>query len=594
MNQQDNVRNRTFKEVFEEDVRYEIPFFQRGYAWGKREWDQLFDDIRESIQQDLESGKPPEELEHFFGPIVVLQEEPLPEEPSIKRYSVIDGQQRLTTVYLLLALIKERLEKLNIQSPDALPKSLELRKLLINPIDSRDDYFKMKLFSTKGDRLPTYRALFGSQNNPISPHYHTDIAIYQPGLNQVDAFVAYVHKQFKQNYKDVPSLRNLADILMNSLRIVWIPLDSRKDDPQAIFESLNDKGMPLSSSELICSYLFRPLRSVSDFEQLHNVQWLGALRKFSDRTQFEEYLRYLFSIGEGKTIGKGRRVYVHFKRKHSPLNVANARHELGKISDCADLYRCATSPDEHRHPDTVIHALLLMIKDTRMESCTPFILDVLRTEKENHFPAGQAVAILSETLTMLVRRKMTEGKTTIYDTLFPRLLSQIINEPNPIHSLQKSFQQAGVWTSDTEFREAIIERPLYRSRDQEFCRLVLREIDRAMQSHGQTADYSSMPTIEHIMPQSLDDSWRSYLGEIEYIDDNEHLKNTLGNLCLASTSANSSYSNNPFETKLESYSDVTALVRDVRANHTGWDFEDIKNRSNRLAEVAVLRWRWSQ
>jgi uncharacterized protein with ParB-like and HNH nuclease domain len=100
----DHVKNRAFKDVFNGNVRFRIPFFQRGYAWDKRQWEQLFIDIDEQIISDLKSGTPVDQVEHFFGPVVVMEEPGLPE---LKEFLVIDGQQRITTIYLLLGIIRE-------------------------------------------------------------------------------------------------------------------------------------------------------------------------------------------------------------------------------------------------------------------------------------------------------------------------------------------------------------------------------------------------------------------------------------------------------------------------------------------------------
>src|SRR3954468_17066209 len=100
----DSVKNRTFKDTLNGTVRFEIPFFQRGYAWEKKQWDQLFIDLREQIIDELDSGSPIEQVEHFFGPIVVMEQTGNAE---LKEFLVIDAQQRLPTVYLLLATIRE-------------------------------------------------------------------------------------------------------------------------------------------------------------------------------------------------------------------------------------------------------------------------------------------------------------------------------------------------------------------------------------------------------------------------------------------------------------------------------------------------------
>ena len=99
------VTNRTFKETLSGTVRFKIPFFQRGYAWEKKQWDQLFLDLQEQIIEELELGSALNEVEHFFGPIVVMEQTGAPE---LKEFLVIDGQQHITTIYLLLGIIHKQ------------------------------------------------------------------------------------------------------------------------------------------------------------------------------------------------------------------------------------------------------------------------------------------------------------------------------------------------------------------------------------------------------------------------------------------------------------------------------------------------------
>ena len=586
------VQNRTFKDLFNGTVRFEIPFFQRGYAWEKKQWDQLFLDLQEQVIGELRPGNTIDQVEHFFGPIVVLEK--AGDEAALKQFLVIDGQQRIVTVYLLLGLIRESLEAKKHLSVDASEHLVELDGYLANSVDSPDDYIKLKVFSSKGDRLPTYRVVFGGDNNPRTPRLQTDLQFYVPGKNRVDEFRKYATKKLKTQFPDVPALWQLAQVLLRCLKIVWIPLDAKKDDPQAIFESLNDKGMPLTASELLCNYLFRPIMDAKEeFEDLHNDKWLAAIRLLESDSRFEEYLRNLFSIGENKMVGRGRKVYIYFKNKNRSLSAASAKQRLNDIYSGAPLYRTIRAPLEHRHEDEEINRLLVSIANTRMESSTSFVLAVLRALSTNAVNEGQCRAILSETLTLLVRRKMAELPTNQYDAMFPGLLGRIVNEEQQVLALQEQFRKVGIWVSDQEFRDALIEKPLYRSRDLAFARMVLIEIDRRLQLHGQLPDYTTVNTIEHTLPQTLDDEWRRYLEEDADDEHREILTNSLGNLCLLSGPANSSAGQNPFDKKRAGYSEVTALARQIKEYAGEWDLKAIRRRSRNLSDHALEIWAWS-
>jgi hypothetical protein len=587
----DNVKNRTFKEMLHGTVRFRIPFFQRGYAWEKKQWDQLFLDLQEQIIDELTSGSTIEQVEHFFGPIVVMEQPGLPE---LKEFLVIDGQQRITTVYLLLGIIQDHIRGKKHLSGDAHIHLDQLKKYLVNDVDGPDEYLKLKVFSSKGDRLPTYRVVFGSDVNPKTPSLQTDLQMYVPGRNRVDDFKKYADKKLKAHYSDVPALWQLVQVLLRCLTIVWIPLDHEKDDSQAIFESLNDKGMPLTASELLCNYLFRPIIDAKENpEELHDHQWLAAIRLLDDDNRFEDYLRNLFSIGETKMVGKHRKVYVHFKGKNRNLTSSLAKQHLADIFSGAVQYRTIIDPLSHPHKDDGINQLLIAIGHTRMESSTPFVLSVLRARAMGTLDDVKARAILRETLVLLVRRKMTELPTTQYDVMFPQLLSKIINEFSQIRALHDQFKKHTVWISDQEFSEALRSKPAYRSRDLAFSRMLLIEIDKTFQTHGQLPDYSTVNTIEHMIPQTLDQAWKTYLGSDAADEHLPAIINTIGNLCLLSAPANSSAGQDPFEAKKAGYSPVTALARQVKEYQGAWNIAAVRDRSQKLAQEALTIWAWA-
>jgi len=587
----DHVKNRTFKETLSGTVRFKIPFFQRGYRWEKKQWDQLFIDLQEQIIEELERGSTVDQVEHFFGPIVVMEQTGTPE---LKEFLVIDGQQRITTIYLLLGIIREQIRAKKHLSSDAQGYLDDLKKYIFNDVSGGDDYLKLKVFSSKGDRLPTYRVAFGSDTNPKTPWLQTDLQMYVPGKNGVDAFQKYAFKKLKANFSDVPALWQLAQVLLGCLKIVWIPLDEQKDDAQAIFESLNDKGMPLTASELLCNYLFRPIMDAKEnSEELHNNLWLAGIRLLDNDDRFEDYLRHLFSIGETKMVGKHRKVYVHFKGKNRNLTSGAAKQHLADIFAGTSLYRTITDPLSYPHKNEAVNQLLISVGNTRMETSTPFVLSVLRAQADGALSDDMTRAILRETLVLLVRRKMTELATTQYDVMFPSLLGKIINEPNPIKVLHERFKHHDVWVSNDGFEEALTNKTAYRRNDLAFSRMLLMEIDKRLQSHGQLPDYSTVGTIEHMIPQTLDERWKAYLGAEADDDYLPIVINTIGNLCLLSGPANSAAGRDPFEAKKEGYSPLTALARQIKEYTGHWDMKAIRDRSQKLAKEAVEIWAWA-
>ena len=221
------------------------------------------------------------------------------------------------------------------------------------------------------------------------------------------------------------------------------------------------------------------------------------------------------------------------------------------------------------------------------------MLSVLRANARGTIDDAVTGMILAETLVLLVRRKMTELPTTPYDVMFPPLLEKIVSEPNQVRALHDQFKKHSVWVSDQEFEDALVNKATYRGRDLPFSRMILIEIDKRLQSFGQLPDYSTVNTIEHTLPQTLDDAWKKYLAKEA---EDEHLKaltDSLGNLCLLSGPANSSAGQDPFEAKRKGYSPITALARQIKEHVGRWNLEAIRERSRTLAVQALEIWKWS-
>lgn len=602
-----SIQNRTFEELFQNPVSFEIPFFQRAYSWERQQWKQLFDDITEQILTDViekieneGDDRLTRELlekhlldhEHYFGAVVVLEK--ANSHPSLKSFTVIDGQQRITTVYLLLVLIAHILKEKSNLSENSQKYVATLNGYIKNNIDAKgDEYRHLKVFSNKGDRLPTYLKIFGV--NPETPSLPIDLQLYVPGKNQIEEFWDYAYKKLKN--ANVTALYAISQAVLKSLKIVWIPLDEKKDNPQAIFEGLNDKGMPLSAVELLCSYIFKPLidEVTKQHEGIHNEKWLKCIKKVGGEERFEFYLRNLFSIGTPKMIGKGRKFYSHFKNNNKNISKQQSFDAINKISDNIDVYNQIALPTDatYAHPNREIKDFLVKIDLTGMYSSIPFTLALMIGQKGGKITEADTITILKNLLVLLVRRKICELKTTKYDVFFPTLLDKIINEPDKAKALKDQIIKEDLFVSDQEFEGAFLNRSLYKQPELDFARLVLQEIDRKMQSFGQVPDYSSINTIEHVMPQTLDAEWKNYLGSEALDPDLERMKNTIGNLCLISRPANSHTGQNPFEKKKNSYTDVSALTRDIKQRNVEWRMDAIQNRSRDLAKIGLEVWSWS-
>ncbi|MEA2019348.1 MAG: DUF262 domain-containing HNH endonuclease family protein [Campylobacterota bacterium] len=589
-----SVQKTSFRKLFEGNIQFVIPFFQRGYAWKKEQWQQLFDDINDEIINELVEGDDYRDYEHFFSSIVVMQKNN--NELGLQKFDIIDGQQRITTIYIILSVIQKLLLERSQEQNDIVYTD-KLSRYLKNELSfgEEDDYKKLKVFSAKGDRLSTYKMLFST--DPQSPYVMIDNQFLNH-KTQVDALHEWLLKarNYKLSDKTTEELILLSNIILDCLKVVWIPLEKDSNNAQAIFESLNARGTPLDASELLCNYIFRGLSSKAEYEieDFHNKYWLFTKNKVEN---FDDYLMHLYSIGQSKNIGKGRKIYSFFKKSRHTISEEDSIAHLEEIKNMAKYYEIIKNPKNIEGVNQKVTILLANIQMTAMDSATPFLMEVMKEYIEEKISLEKIVSLLQELLTMLIRIKITERSTAKVGQLFPSLYSNLKNRENYIECMHEKFNEFDYYVSNEEFDNAFIERPLYAKSNTNFTRMILIELDKAEQKFGQFPDYNTLNTIEHICPQNGRDKtgWTEYLGEDANNEDLSRYIHTIGNLLLLSRPANSSASNNPFAEKVLSYPDLTFLDKDVRKIYNDgkvWNIESIRDRSYRLTTLALNIWSW--
>lgn len=598
MPQADNITNSNFADLLSGEVQYIIPFFQRQYVWERGNWNTLYKDIEE-ILEPLEEGDSLLGHEHFFGPIVV-RERPGQPNAKLKAFDVIDGQQRITTVYLMLAYFQRRLSVLKGVHPQAEEYRGNIGEWLKNsqPREAHD-YDILKIYSFKNDRLATWYAVFDDETQPNTPEFLEEQRMFNPNGTIPLAFKAWMDRRFGR--MGATDIWRWAEALTTCLQVVWIPLKAQ-DKPQAIFESLNYKGTPLTAIDLLVNYLLYPIigenEDAYEAEALHSRLWLTPQTQITKwGGDFEEYLRYLFSIGETKMVGKGRRLYTFFKQRFPNINKDEASRQLNAVADSARIY--GEIIGRRDDGNAAIGQVLADIRDTGMHSCRPFLLAALKAVESGDMSEEQAEKILREVRTLLVRVKMTTKHTTKYDSIFPPLLERIQREPNIIAALHKEIIRFQFWVSDQEFEDGLVALPLYsRPSNLDFTRLVLREVDkeltRVKKDNIELPDYSTLDTVEHIAPQTPTEEW---LAEADYPDDIAYSAlpiHTIGNLCLRNRRANSGMGQSSFAEKKRSFDNSGSVLAAEIAERDGpWNRDAIEKRSRELAEHALKVWAWS-
>ena len=286
---------------------------------------------------------------------------------------------------------------------------------------------------------------------------------------------------------------------------------------------------------------------------------------------------------------------MFFKQHNKHLDKRAARRHLDNIAQSAPLYRRILGEPKDRMQ--AVDSLLDKIRDTNMTSCRSFLLAVLEEERNRVLSREEVESLFREVYVLLVRRKMAELPVTRYDSFFPSLIDRIKDgdQTDVTVMLQRAIRKEQLWVGDDEFREAFIRRPVYRSRELVFTRLVLEELDRHLaQVHGgELPDYSTLDTVEHVAPQSIEssDDWKH---EMSADADSENYARIINTVGLRKRERNSEMGRLPFTRKQQLLrQSPSRLALDLADRSAPWNFAAIEARSADLAERAVRIWEWS-
>jgi len=536
-----------------------IPVYQRYYSWEIEQCSRLWNDIVEMQKKD-KAG-------HFVGSIVNIAEQAMP--TGVQKYMIIDGQQRLTTLSLLLIALRDYGES---HPEDTTINSRRIDNMLLkNEYEEGDERYKLLLTETDRDLLISL-----VEKKPIS----------DPGLSRILSnynFFAGKIADMELQPKDVYEA-------IGKLQIVNITLDRNVDDAQAIFESLNSTGKELSESDLIRNYvlmglepseqryvyehMWRPMELLFDYEKQDSVM---------DRF-FRDYLTMKMT-----RIPKIDRVYETFKAYHLNCEFATIR-EL-----CSDLLTYATYYTNmvfQRSDNAVLKSLYSDIGDLRMEVAFPFLLKVHNDCAEGIISEDDLIEIIKMCISYVFRRSICDIPTNSLNKTFATLRNEIkaddyLNSIKAFFVLRDDYKE---FPDDDKFGKAFMTRDIYNMRSRNF---ILSHLE----NYGNKAPIIiENYTIEHIMPQNSNprDEWKTMLGA-NWKEVQKTYLHTIGNLTL--TAYNSEMSDNPFMIKMDmegGFKESALRLNAYLVKLTEWNEEHIKEREKILAGKAEQIWKYPQ
>ncbi|MHB9295391.1 hypothetical protein PilKf_01134 [Pillotina sp. SPG140] len=542
------------------DKRFVIPVYQRNYDWKKDNCKQLFDDLVDMIENKRKS--------HFFGAIVYVYNDNLSNKKNIKELIIIDGQQRITTLMLLMLALIHTQEK--TKEDDHLNIDLIKDEYLI------DKYTKeVKLKSIKKDAI-ALNTLF--LNNEKDDQNSNIIVNYQ-----------YFKKLLKECDK------TLSEIFSAMLRldIVDISLKIDEDDPQLIFESLNSTGLDLSEADKIRNFIL--MRLSSDEQTEYYEKYWKNIEKYTDY-DVSSFIRHYLTYKE-RSIPKLGEVYVVFKEyihKNAHISTETILKELLIFSG---YYNHIIHPN---HENKKIREVLIYLNILDVKVIYPFLLELFNDcYRDNIISDNTLREILLTIESFLFRRMICEVQTRGLNTLFANLGKDIKgfndyknNYREVLNYVLSQIIYSQRFPDDKEVKEKMRLKDFYNIKNRLYIFYRLEYFEKE-----QSIDFSSLwdkkeLSVDHIMPQELSEPWKSALGS-NYETIHAKYLHTIGNLTVIFD--DSEMGNDSFSDKKILYDDYPQntlyLNAYINQQHT-WNEATIIERADILIERALKIWKY--
>ncbi|HEX3511224.1 MAG TPA: DUF262 domain-containing protein [Solirubrobacteraceae bacterium] len=555
-----DAQAQSFDAIFRRDVRYVVPVFQRRYAWEReRQWEPFWGDVLEVVEAYVEAaqatGQAPrgEELPvHFLGAIVVKL---LPfGAGQVELREVIDGQQRLTTIQLLIGAAASALA-----GRGAAGQAEVLRDLIENRpyLTKGEPDATFKVWPTKHDRA-AFRAVMTNADVDSSLEAHRVVQAFRFFEVAVGEWANAVPESDRELH-----FQALEAVLRSQLHIVWIDLDNR-DNAQVIFETLNDRGAPLNAIDLVKNLVFQHQHGGDDAEELYEQHWawieddwwqrkirLGRL----DRVRADVFLQHWLQMRLGKEVNSD---YL-FKSFATMLeaDAPDVKSLIPEFAEDARLYRSFFSQGARTLRGEFFARL------ATLNTTTPFpLILLLFKQPATVLSADEVDRSLAIIENYLVRRMLARGTAQGYNRLFTELVRDVKETPGMAPEVIEDYlgRAEGAsrrWPRDTDLLPILTGSRAYGSGAIARHRLldVLWEVERRRlrSAKHEALEQPSGLQIEHVMPQSWKKNWPLPATDGQTPDVLEAARevavNRLGNLTLVTEKLNPALSNTAWETK---------------------------------------------
>jgi len=554
-------------DLLKKSPQFVIPIYQRTYSWTEKECRQLWDDV-------VRCGSSDKIAVHFVGSIVYV-ESGLSQVTHQAPLLVIDGQQRLTTVSLLLAALAESVG--DSEPFDGFSQRKIRNYYLLNPEETGERHYKLLL--SQMDKA-TLTALVGDDQQP-----------QQPSI-RINANFESFRRWLGESKVDLATVcRGLAKLV-----VVDIALTRDQDNPQLIFESMNSTGKELSQADLIRNFILMGLEPVLQ-TKLYEQFWRPMEVDFGQEaygTHFDGFMRHYLTVMTGE-IPNINAVYDAFKghARNSRADFADDNsHIESLVREIRDYARHFCAMVLGSEVDAELKNAFHDLRELRVDVAYPFLLELYHDYKTERLSKADLLASVRLVEAYVFRRAICSIPTNSMNKTFATF-TKALKKDRYFESIQAHFLTLPSYRrfpSDDEFRRDFQTRDLYNFRSRSYW---LRRLENHGRKERVTVDEY---TIEHILPQNenLSPKWREALGE-EWQRIQQTLLHTLGNLTL--TAYNSDFSDRAFTEKRDM---PTAPEKGLKQSPLklnqglgtldAWNEAEIQKRAGKLAEIGVSVW----
>ncbi len=540
------------------DSLFLIPVYQRDYSWKKANCEKLWDDLIELTQNNRQS--------HFFGSIVVIVSGI--DNRGYDKKLIIDGQQRLTTISIVLIAIRNYLKN---HPSDTKTTHAKIEKYLTNEDGNYD--VKIRLKPNKQDKKHFDRLFENEVRNKL-------LITSNILLNYL-----FFYEKLEQNNVNIDDLLTS----LKKLEIVLIALEKPKDDPQLIFESLNATGVDLTASDLIRNYILMDL-DPEEQERQYEKFWL-KIEELTDN-KISEFVRHYLCFYYKYSIKKSS-VYSEFQKFKEKSNLSKSQI-LEKLLKYAQTYSYFTN----EHSDPEIEGGLKRIRELDSTVLYPYLFDVFDLFDNGTLKKNDVLTII-KTIESYIFRKSLQGDTKGMLGMLILLASDIRKEGGWETNYLEIFNavlasKGGVqkFPDDEDFIKNLRDSEVYKMRS---CRFLLSSIEN-FESPFQV-DLENLE-IEHIMPQKLTGAeglkWKKMIGE-NWQEVHKKYLHTISNLSLVNSGKNREMSNKNFVSKQDIDYKMSKLKLSKKLSGDEiWNEEKIKERANWMADIAKKIWQYPE